>query len=45
MVNMFSKKEEFHKAKLAQNYKGQTVEHIVCLYKQHDLVEKITPRV
>lgn len=27
-----------------QNYKGQTIEHVVCISKAHAIVDEIRPR-
>lgn len=35
---------DFFKARGDQNYKGQTVEHIVCLAKKIEIVDVIKPR-
>jgi len=36
---------EFYFARGQQNYKGQTIEHVVCLHKQTELVDEIRPRL
>lgn len=35
---------DFFKARGTQNYKGRTIEHIVCMHKQHPIVDEINPR-
>lgn len=35
---------EFFKARGQQNFKGQTIEHIVCLHRKHAIVDEIKPR-
>lgn len=35
---------EYFKARGMQNYKGRTIEHIVCMTKQHAIVDEIDPR-
>ena len=45
IFNWFIGSNEFFKARGQQNYKGQTIEHIVCLHKQFELVEEIRPRL
>jgi ankyrin repeat protein len=35
---------EYYKARGMQNYKGRTIEHIVCMHKQLDIVDEIDPR-
>ena len=45
MFNWFCGDNEFFKARGQQNYAGQTIEHIVCLHKQHELVDEIRPRL
>lgn len=40
----FSGHVDFFRARGDQNYKGQTIEHIVCLYKKFEIVEAIRPR-
>ena len=37
-------KEEYFDARAKQNYHGRTVEHIVCMSKQLNLVDEIDPR-
>jgi ankyrin repeat protein len=41
----FTGDNEFYKARGIQNHKGQTIEHMVCLHKQSDLVDEIRPRL
>jgi ankyrin repeat protein len=45
IFNWFAGNNEFYKARGQQNYKGQTIEHIVCLHKQFELVDEIRPRL
>jgi len=40
----FMGSNEYYKARGMQNYKGRTVEHIVCMTKQIDIVDEINPR-
>ena len=40
----FCGSNEFFKARGHQNYKGQTIEHIVCLNKRNEIVDEIRPR-
>lgn len=40
----FSGHIDFFKARGDQNYKGQTIEHIVCMKKRTDIVDVIRPR-
>lgn len=40
----FAGHNEFFKARGTQNYKGQTIEHIVCLNKRAAIVDEIRPR-
>lgn len=40
----FMGSNEYYKARGMQNYKGRTVEHIVCMHKQLDIVDEIDPR-
>lgn len=35
---------DFFKARGTQNYKGRTIEHIVCMHNQHPIVDEINPR-
>lgn len=35
---------EFYKARALQNFRGRTIEHVVCLHKQHPIVDEINPR-
>lgn len=35
---------EYFQARAYQNYKGRTVEHIVCMTSQHALADEIDPR-
>ncbi len=35
---------EYYKARGVQNFKGRTIEHIVCMHKQHPIVDEIDPR-
>lgn len=35
---------DFFKARGTQNYKGRTIEHVVCMHKQHPIVDEINPR-
>jgi hypothetical protein len=35
---------DFFKARGTQNYKGRTIEHIVCMTRQHAIVDEINPR-
>jgi ankyrin repeat protein len=35
---------EYYKARGIQNFKGRTIEHIVCMHKQHPIVDEIDPR-
>jgi ankyrin repeat protein len=35
---------DYFKARGDYNYKGQTIEHIVCIYKKIDIVNAIKPR-
>ena len=44
IYNWFCGDNEFFKARGTQNYKGQTIEHIVCINKQHPIVDEIRPR-
>ena len=44
IFNWFTGNNEFFKARGMQNFKGQTVEHIVCINKQHPIVDEIRPR-
>lgn len=44
IFNWFAGDNEFYKARGQQNYKGQTIEHIVCLHKKLDIVDEIRPR-
>ena len=44
IYNWFCGDNEFFKARGTQNYKGQTIEHIVCITKQHPIVDEIRPR-
>jgi len=38
IFNWFAGHNEFFKARGTQNYKGQTIEHIVCLHKRSNIV-------
>lgn len=40
----FCGNNEFFKARGQQNYKGQTIEHIVCMNRKHEIVDEIRPR-
>lgn len=44
IFNWFCGNNEFFKARGMQNYKGQTIEHIVCIEKQLPIVDEIRPR-
>lgn len=44
MFNWFCGNNEFFQARGQQNYKGQTIEHIVCINMQHPIVDEIRPR-
>jgi len=44
IFNWFTGSNEFFKARGQQNFKGQTIEHIVCINKQHPIVDEIRPR-
>lgn len=44
IFNWFCGNNEFFKARGMQNYKGQTIEHIVCMEKQLPIVDEIRPR-
>jgi len=44
LFKWFSGHIDFYKARGDQNYKGQTIEHIVCLEKRLDFVDVIKPR-
>lgn len=44
IFNWFMGSNEFYQARGQQNYKGQTIEHIVCMHKQIDIVDEIHPR-
>lgn len=35
---------EYYKARGVQNFKGRTVEHIVCMHKMLEIVDEIDPR-
>lgn len=39
----FSGKVDFFKARGDRNYKGQTIEHYVCMLSKHDIVHHIKP--
>lgn len=43
LLDIFAEYEEFHKAKSARNYKGQTVEHIICMHKHLEFTTAIMP--
>lgn len=45
IFNFFIGDNEFYKARGVQNHKGQTIEHMVCLHKQSELVDEIKPRL
>lgn len=45
IFEFFTGDNEFYKARGVQNHKGQTIEHIVCMFKQSDLVDEIRPRL
>ncbi len=40
----FMGSNEYFKARGMQNFKGRTIEHIVCMEKQHAIVDEINPR-
>ena len=40
----FMGSNEYYKARGTQNFKGRTIEHMVCMYKQHAIVDEIDPR-
>lgn len=40
----FMGSNEYYKARGMQNYKGKTIEHIVCESKQHPIVDEIDPK-
>lgn len=40
----FTGQIDFFKARGERNYKGQTIEHIVCLLCKHEIVDDINPR-
>lgn len=44
IFNWLAGSNEFFKARGSQNYKGQTIEHIVCLHQRHAIVDEIRPR-
>lgn len=44
IFNWFVGDNEFFKARGSQNYKGRTIEHIVCMNKQLPIVDEICPR-
>ena len=44
IFNWFTGSNEFFKARCQQNFKGQTIDHIVCINKQHPIVDEIRPR-
>lgn len=44
IFNWFCGDNRFFMARGQQNYKGQTIEHIVCINKQHPIVDEIKPR-
>jgi ankyrin repeat protein len=44
IFNWFMGTNDFFKARGTQNYKGRTIEHIVCMESQHPIVDEINPR-
>jgi ankyrin repeat protein len=44
IFNWFQGSNEFYQARGQQNYKGQTIEHIVCMHRQIEIVDEIHPR-
>jgi hypothetical protein len=45
IFNWFAGTNQFYIARGQQNYKGQTIEHIVCLAGQTSIVDKIRPKL
>ena len=45
IFNWFSGSSNFFKARGQQNYKGHTIEHVVCLNKRTSIVNEIRPRL
>lgn len=43
IFRFFTGKIDFFKARADRNYKGQTIEHIVCLMSHYELIEAISP--
>lgn len=35
---------DYYKARGMQNFKGRTIEHMVCMHKKHAIVDEIDPR-
>ena len=44
IFNWFAGNNEFFQARGAQNYKGQTIEHVVCQHMRANMCEEIRPR-
>lgn len=44
MFRWFMGTNEYFNARNEQNYKGRTVEHIVCMTQNYPLVDEIDPR-
>jgi ankyrin repeat protein len=44
IFNWYSGHLDFFKARGEQNYKGQTIEHVVCIAQNIELVDVIKPR-
>lgn len=43
IFNWFTGKIDFFKARGEQNYKGQTIEHIICEFGMHSIVSAVDP--
>ena len=44
IFNWFTGKIDFFRAWGERNYKGQTIEHIICEYGMHGIVQAVDPR-
>jgi len=45
IFDWFSGSHSFFQARGQQNYKGQTIEHVVCIEGKTDIVEEIRPKL
>ena len=45
MLNWFTGSNKFFLARGQQNYKGQTIEHVVCLEGKTSIVQDIRPKL